>query len=135
MMMGMQPQPLRIPGGDWRKSREINGRKAPEAVRQFIAWSLHRPGAELPARPPAGAPPVPDEVISAFVAWYLRQPGAELPRRPGGETQAQLIRIPGEDWRGVRAMHRPEAPQAVRQFIAWSLHRPGAELPARPAEG
>ena len=52
MMVGMKPQPLRIPGEDWREFREIHGRKAPEAVRQFIAWSLHRPGAELPARLP-----------------------------------------------------------------------------------
>jgi hypothetical protein len=27
-------------------------RKAPEAIRMFVAWSLHRPGAELPKRPP-----------------------------------------------------------------------------------
>jgi hypothetical protein len=30
----------------------VPSRKAPEAIRMFVAWSLHRPGAELPEWPP-----------------------------------------------------------------------------------
>jgi len=132
---GMIQVPLRIPDMDWKQFRAVHGRDAAAAVREFIAWSLHRPGAGEPARPgKAGLPSlslVPDEVIEQFTAWYLHQPGAELPRRPGGVTAAKMIRLPGADWEEFRALHGGKASEAVKQFIAWSLHRPGARLPVR----
>jgi hypothetical protein len=129
----LTPPKLRIPAGDWEAFRLLHGRGAPEAVRQFIAWSLHLPGARLPGRAPGppAAPEVPDEVVAEFRAWYLRLPGAQLPRRPRGETKAVPIRIPAGDWEAFRLLHGRGAPEAVRQFIAWSLHRPGARLPVR----
>lgn len=44
-------QLLRMPEPDRRGFSAVNSRKAPEAIRMFIAWSLHRPGAELRERP------------------------------------------------------------------------------------
>jgi hypothetical protein len=131
----MTPVPMRIPDADWRQFRAVHGREAAVAVRAFIAWQLHRPGAGEPARPDApaaaGALPVPPEVLGQLIAWYLRQPGAELPRRPGGETTAKMIRVPAADWREFRELHGGKATEAVKMFIAWSLHRPGAQLPVR----
>jgi hypothetical protein len=131
----MTPVPMRIPDADWQQFRAVCGREAAARVRAFIAWQLHRPGAEEPARPDAseaaGAPPVPAEVLGQLIAWYLRQPGAELPRRPGGETVAKMIRVPAADWREFRELHGGKATEAVKMFIAWSLHRPGAQLPVR----
>jgi hypothetical protein len=127
--------PLRIPDTDWEQFRVLHGRGAAAAVRAFIAWSLHRPGAAAPARPAAadlpGVPLVPPEVIDQFTAWYLHQPGAELPRRPGGETASKMLRLPKADWTEFREWHGGKASEAIKQFIAWSLHRPGAQLPLR----
>lgn len=39
------------PEPDRREFSAVNSRKAPEANRMFVAWSLHHPGAELPERP------------------------------------------------------------------------------------
>ena len=44
-------QHIRIPGEDWDEFNE-DGRGA-TLVRDFIRWSLRRPGAKLPPRPPA----------------------------------------------------------------------------------
>jgi hypothetical protein len=136
---GMTQVALRIPDTDWEQFRAVHGRGAAEAIRAFIAWQLHRPGAAEPARPDAsaaaGAPLVPAEVLGQLIAWYLRQPGAELPRRPGGETTAKMVRVPAGDWREFRAVHGGKASEAVKMFIAWSLHRPGAQLPVRLPAG
>lgn len=132
---GMAQVPLRIADPDWAQFRELHGRAAAEAVRDFIAWQLHRPGTAEPERPAESAvpapPPLPDGVIEQFTAWYMRQPGAELPRRPGGETSAKMIRLPAADWQQFRELHGGKASEAVKMFIAWQLHRPGAQLPVR----
>ena len=131
----MSQVPVRIPDLDWQQFRAAHGRGAAAAIREFIAWSLHRPSAAEPTRPGNAAIPglalVPDDVISQFTAWYLHQPGAELPRRPGGETTAKMIRVPDADWRDFRVIHGGKASEAIKQFIAWSLYRPEAQLPIR----
>jgi hypothetical protein len=43
-------QLLRMPEPDRREFSAVPSGKAPEAIRMFVAWSLHRPGAELPER-------------------------------------------------------------------------------------
>jgi hypothetical protein len=137
---GMTQVPLRVADPDWEQFRELHGRGAAAAIRDFIAWQLHRPGAAEPRRPPESGvpplPPLPAGVVEQFTAWYRRQPGAELPRRPGGETTAKMIRVPASDWREFVALHGGKASEAVKMFIAWQLHRHGAQLPVRiPAAG
>lgn len=133
--VGMTRVPLRIADPDWAQFRELHGRAAAAAIRDFIAWQLHRPGTAEPQRPPEsgvpGLPPLPDGVIDQFTAWYRRQPGAELPRRPGGETSAKMIWLRAGDWQEFRELHGGKASEAVKMFIAWQLHRPGAQLPVR----
>ena len=46
---------IRLPAGDWREFQALHGGKASEAVKMFIAWQLHRPGAQLPVRIPREA--------------------------------------------------------------------------------
>jgi hypothetical protein len=132
----MQFVPLRIADADWQEFRAALGRGAAAAIRQFVAWQLHRPGVAEPARPAAAAAGprqlVPDAVIDQLVAWYLHQPGAELPRRPGGGTDAKGVRVPRGDWEEFRDLHAGKASEAIKIFIAWYLHRPAAELPVRP---
>jgi hypothetical protein len=138
---GMPQVPLRIADLDWSQFRELHGRGAAEAVRAFIAWQVHRPGAGEPQRLEKSAvpepPPPPDDVIAQFTAWYRRQPGADLPRRPGGETSPKMIRLVADDWQEFQRLHGGKASEAVKMFIAWQLHRPGAQLPFRlpPADG
>jgi hypothetical protein len=134
-MIMEQQAAVRVPQADWDEFLKLHDRKASEAIRQFIAWSLRRPGADLPAGLPeeAAAQVVPDEVIEQFAAWYLRQPGAQIPARPGGETKVRPIRVGAEDWGEFLELHgRNKASEAIRQFIAWSLRRPGAREPSRP---
>ena len=130
----MVPVPVRIADTDWREFRAIHGRAAAEAVRQFIAWSLCRPGAAEPARPAEGTAAcqlVPAAVIDQFAAWYLRQPGAELPRLPGAKTTMRMFKVPPADWQDFHEVHGGKASEAIKMFIAWALRRPGAELPLR----
>lgn len=44
-------QLLRMPEPARREFSAVNSRKATEAIRMFVAWSLHRSGAELRERP------------------------------------------------------------------------------------
>jgi hypothetical protein len=131
----MQPVPLRIADADWQEFRAILDKDAAPAIRQFIAWQLHRPGVAEPTRPAAVTDPrqvVPPEVVDQLIAWYLRQPGAELPRRPGGGTDGKMVKLPRTDWEEFRDLHDGKASAAIKMFIAWYLHRPGAELPMQP---
>jgi hypothetical protein len=135
----MTQVPLRVDDLDWAQFREMHGRAAAAAVRDFIAWQLHRPGAAEPQRPAESGvpplPPLPDELIGRFTAWYRRQPGAELPRRPGGQTSAKMVWLPAADWQQFRELHGGKASEAVKMFIAWQLRRPGAQLPVRVPAG
>jgi len=45
-----RPKTVRLPAADWAEFVELHGGKASEAVKMFIAWQLHRPGAWLPDR-------------------------------------------------------------------------------------
>ena len=44
---------VRVADADWAELGEVSSAGRAEAIRQFIAWYLRRPGAKLPERPPA----------------------------------------------------------------------------------
>jgi hypothetical protein len=96
---------------DFDTAAQAAGSDRDAEIRQFMAWYLRRPGAQLPARPP-------------LEAWTE----TEVPLQP------RKVRI-GDDWfdfeYAAQAAGKDRA-ELVREFIAWVLQRPGATLPTPP---
>jgi hypothetical protein len=130
--MEMPRRPVRVSARDWRDFCAQHSGGGPDALREFIAWSLRRPGAELPAQlPDVPQQLVPDDAMAQFTAWYLRRPDAKLPARPDGAMPTVLVRVPDPDWQDFGKLYARAASGRIREFIAWSLHRPGAVAPVR----
>ncbi len=54
-------------------------------------------------------------------------------RPPTGETPIRQIRIPGDEWDGLKRVTGHGHVRVLREFIRWYLRRPGAKLPTRPS--
>ncbi len=54
-------------------------------------------------------------------------------RPPTGETPIRQLRIPDEEWEGLKNAAGRGHVRVVREFIRWYLRRPGAKLPVRPS--
>lgn len=50
-----------------------------------------------------------------------------------GETPIRQMRIPDDEWDGLKKVAGRSHVRVIREFIRWYLRRPGAKLPTRPS--